>query len=93
MLKVRQTEIYEQPRGQGINKYPPERLRTQMKIQTMKIVKFAEGVSKEGEACGYTCLSLSQGVRESWKVAKVSRESVLPRNNTTVVLLIVSFQT
>ena len=94
MLKVSQTEIQEQPRGYGVNKSPPERLRTQKKTKAhLKIVKFVEVALRKEEACGYTCQSQSQDVRRFWTVAKISRESVAPRNNTTVVLLKVIVQT
>ena len=69
-LKVLQTEILDQPRGYGVNKSPPERLRYQKILKKhLKIVKFAEVASKKEEVCGYTYQSQEQGVRIFWKFA------------------------
>ena len=68
--KVLQTEILEQPRGYGVNKSPPERLRYPKILEKLlKIVKSAEEASKKEEVCGYTCPSRNQGVRIFWKIA------------------------
>ena len=94
MLKVSQTEIYEHPRGYGVNKSPPERLRYQKILKiNLKIVKFVEAASKKEEACAYTWQSQKQDVSEYWKVAIISRDLVVPRKTTTVDLPIRTFQT
>ena len=73
---------------------PPERLRNQKiyQVQILKIVKFAEAVSRKGEDCVYTLRNQKQDAKRYWKVASISRELVSPRNKTTVEILMELFQ-